>query len=157
MAAAIAFGRRDKTACCCGALSNWVHSCPNLAPPRRPVLDAQDLNLEGFIDDAFVLSPAQLAGPEPGPGGAAPLLLASLPDAPKIRVIVRKRPLNKKVGLGPLAKTKKRPGCPKASFASITRGRGVRRSLVHPPAVGAGARRDGRAGVRRRCQLPVCE
>lgn len=31
-----------------------------------------------------------------GPGSSTPLLLASLPDAPKIRVIVRKRPLNRK-------------------------------------------------------------
>ncbi|KAL4450674.1 hypothetical protein ABPG77_001030 [Micractinium sp. CCAP 211/92] len=56
----------------------------------------QDLDLDGFIEDAFVLSPAQSAGPDAGPGAGTPLLLASLPDAPKIRVIVRKRPLNKK-------------------------------------------------------------
>ncbi|KAL4433699.1 hypothetical protein ABPG75_000140 [Micractinium tetrahymenae] len=56
----------------------------------------QDLDLEGFTDEAFMLSPAQSAGPDAGPGAGAPLLLASLPDAPKIRVIVRKRPLNKK-------------------------------------------------------------
>ena len=96
----------------------------------------QDLDLEGFSDQAFVLSPAPsapggaagacswlqqaqsciyscLAPPplshQPGPppacapagaysgSSAAPLLLSTLPDAPKIRVIVRKRPLNRKV------------------------------------------------------------
>ncbi|PSC68800.1 kinesin-13A-like isoform X1 [Micractinium conductrix] len=54
----------------------------------------QDLDL----DQEFLLSPAPPAG---APGGnaaaAAPAhLLATLQDAPKIRVIVRKRPLNKK-------------------------------------------------------------
>lgn len=68
------------------------------------MFNQQDLDLEGFIGEAFVLSPAQSAGPEAAPGAGAPLLLASLPDAPKIRVIVRKRPLNKKVGRSLLAK-----------------------------------------------------
>lgn len=120
----------------------------------------QDLDLEGFSDQAFMLSPAPSApggGPagasspapccscrlaEPaiwsrskspapiecrcscsfvafkpsapimhasalcpvgayassGTGSGAPLLLSTLADAPKIRVIVRKRPLNRKVG-----------------------------------------------------------
>lgn len=63
--------------------------------PSPPPIE-QDLDL----DQEFLLSPAPPAG---APGGnaaaAAPAhLLATLQDAPKIRVIVRKRPLNKKVG-----------------------------------------------------------
>ena len=120
----------------------------------RLICWVQDLDLEGFSDQAFVLSPAPSApggaagahrwplqplpaGPvrgaptcdaNPGcclrpprrPAGAfgggssssaAPLLLSTLPDAPKIRVIVRKRPLNRKVSPAPFCHCPAVPCC----------------------------------------------
>lgn len=83
--------------CLCGSgrRSPTPDSHTSLLPGRT-----QDLDLEAFTSQAFSLSPAQAVHPDAGASVGsvgAPLLLASLPDAPKIRVIVRKRPLNKKV------------------------------------------------------------
>lgn len=124
----------------------------------------QDLDLESFTSHAFSLSPAQGAAPEAGAagGGGAPLLLASLPDAPKIRVIVRKRPLNKKVcdegalhrhaqswhGGGKLRQAGWHAGGLSTTVVADT-------ALPLPPGAGAGARRVGRAGVRRPRLLPL--
>lgn len=58
------------------------------------LVDDEDEFLLQDVDHAFMLSP-----PLPSVPGTSepPVLLATRPDAPKIRVIVRKRPLNKKV------------------------------------------------------------
>lgn len=70
----------------------------------------QDLDLDGFTEQILV--------PSPAPGGPSQVaasvaagatgMFTGLPDPPKIRVIVRKRPLNRKVGwvylLGPLGR-----------------------------------------------------
>ncbi|KAI3434568.1 hypothetical protein D9Q98_002640 [Chlorella vulgaris] len=57
------------------------------------LVDDEDEFLLQDVDHAFMLSP-----PLPSVPGTSepPVLLATRPDAPKIRVIVRKRPLNKK-------------------------------------------------------------
>ncbi|KAL4853994.1 Beta-adaptin-like protein C [Chlorella vulgaris] len=57
------------------------------------LVDDEDEFLLQGVDHAFMLSP-----PLPSVPGTSepPVLLATRPDAPKIRVIVRKRPLNKK-------------------------------------------------------------
>lgn len=82
------------------ACTIWLRPARRSCPSALP----QDLDLEGFEEQAFSLSPAQAApgaadaaGGIAGVGAGASMLLASLPDAPKIRVIVRKRPLNRKV------------------------------------------------------------
>ncbi|KAI3434487.1 hypothetical protein D9Q98_002563 [Chlorella vulgaris] len=58
------------------------------------LVDDEDEFLLQDVDHAFMLSPP--LPNVPGTTSEPPVLLATLPDAPKIRVIVRKRPLNKK-------------------------------------------------------------
>lgn len=99
-------------------------SCSTAHAPSCSWPCPQDLDLDAFPDPAFMLSPAPSAsatgaaqpapgqsatggsrfercsaahGPAGGPNSGGAVLLDTLPDAPKIRVIVRKRPLNKKV------------------------------------------------------------
>lgn len=58
----------------------------------------QDFDIDGFGEQGFFTSPAQ-AGSQKWSDNAMHTAVAALnaPDPPKIRVIVRKRPLNKKV------------------------------------------------------------